>query len=129
MINKELRNFVIKLIGFAVLLWGIHYYIFFNFFSEVSLYLPLWSIYVFNAVTVCIVYVIINYKVSRGSEKGYNLFLILTIGKMALAVVFLLPLISGKSTVPITEAINFFIPYFVFLTYEIIALNKFLKNQ
>jgi hypothetical protein len=129
MINKELRNFVIKLIGFAVLLWGIHYYIFLNFFSEVSLYLPLWSIYVFNAVTVCIVYVIINYKVSRGSEKGYNLFLMLTIGKMALAVVFLLPLISGKSTVPITEAINFFIPYFVFLTYEIIALNKFLKNQ
>ncbi len=129
MINKELRNFVIKLIGFAVLLWGIHYYIFLNFFSEVSLYLPLWSIYVFNAVTVCIVYVIINYKVSRGSEKGYNLFLMLTIGKMALAVVFLLPLISIKSTVPITEAINFFIPYFVFLTYEIIALNKFLKNQ
>jgi hypothetical protein len=120
---------VIKLIGFAVLLWGIHYYIFLNFFSEVSLYLPLWSIYVFNAVTVCIVYVIINYKVSRGSEKGYNMFLMLTIGKMALAVVFLLPLISGKSTVPITEAINFFIPYFVFLTYEIIALNKFLKNQ
>lgn len=129
MINKELLKFALKLMGFAVLLCGMHYYIFFNFFSEIDLYLPLWSIYVFNAVTVCIVYGFINYKVSRGSEKGYNLFLMLTIGKMALAIVFLLPLISGKSTSPITEAINFFIPYFVFLTYEIITLNKFLKNQ
>lgn len=129
MINKKLRNFALKLIGFAILLMGVHYYIFFNFFSEVDLYLPLWSIYIFNAVTVLIVYIIINYKVSKGSEKGYNLFLILTIVKMALAIVFLLPLFSGKSTAPITEAINFFIPYFVFLTYEIIALNRFLKDQ
>jgi len=129
MINKELGNFTLKLIGFAVLLWGTHYYIFINFFSEVSLYLPLWSIYTFNVIAVFMVYTIINYKVSEGSKKVYRLFLMLTITKMVLAIVFLLPLFGGKSTVPITEAINFFIPYFAFLIYEIIALNKFLKNQ
>lgn len=127
--SKDYRNFLISLIGFTALLLGVHYYIFFNFFNEYLLYFPLWSIYLFNAVLVFIVYTLINYKVSGGDTKVYQLFLTLTVIKMILAVIFLLPIFLGKSENPKVEVFNFFIPYFLLLIFEIISLNKFFKNQ
>lgn len=126
---KEFGTFLIKLLGLTLLLFGVHYYIFANFFSETSLYFPLWAIYLFNAGLVLVVFLIIFYQVGRGSEKTYNLFIILTLVKMALAIVFLLPLFSGKSENATLEAINFFFPYFFFLGFEIFQLNNFFKKQ
>jgi len=127
--NKDYLNFLLKLMGFAGVLLAVHYYIFYNFFSEIELYLPLWGIYAFNTVLVLIVYSIINYKVSAGSDKALSLFLSLTLVKMVLAIVFLLPLFAGKSENIKTEVFNFFIPYFLFLMFEIYLLDKFFKNQ
>lgn len=127
--KNEISGFLLKWAAFTALLFAVHYYIFFNFFSEIELYFPLWTIYAFNAILVLIVYSIIRYRVRQGLEKVYNLFLILTLVKMALAVVFLLPLFTGKSEQPRMEVINFFIPYFLFLAFEIFALNKFFKND
>jgi len=127
--NKDRLNFTLRLLGFTFLLCIIHYYIFFIFFSEITLYFPLWSIYLFNATLVFIVYSIIDYKISKGSTKTYNTFLMLTMGKMVLAIVFLIPLFAGKSANSKMEVINFFIPYFLFLAFEIMMLSKFLKNQ
>jgi len=47
---------------------------------------------------------------------------------MALALVFLIPLFIGKSAHSKIEVINFFVPYFLFLAFEIVQLSKFLKN-
>jgi hypothetical protein len=127
--TKALLSFFLKLLFFSLILLGIHYYIFFHFFSEIILYFPLWSIYAFNAVLVLIVYGVIYYQVTRGSRKSYQLFLILTLVKMVLAIVFLLPLFAGKSDNSVIEVVNFFIPYFMFLTFEIFSLNKFFTNQ
>jgi hypothetical protein len=126
---KDTFQFALKLLGFTLLLAAVHYYIFGIFFSEISLYLPLWAIYLFNAVLVLIVFAIVNYKVSKADAKIYNTFLVLTMVKMALAIVFLLPLFAGKSEHARIEVFNFFIPYFCFLAFEILMLNKFLKNQ
>ena len=126
---KVTLNFAFKLLGFTLLLCAIHYYIFINFFSEVVLYLPLWGIYLFNALLVLIVYTLMKHKVSKGNSKTYSTFLLLMLGKMALAIIFLLPLFVGKSEHPRIEVINFFIPYFLFLSFEIMTLYKFLRNQ
>lgn len=126
--NKETSSFLIRLIGFTILLFLIHTYIIYHFFEE-QLYFPIWTIYIFNAVLVCIVYFILNYKVRQGSKKMYELFLGLTMLKMGLAIVFLLPLFFGKSDHSQLEVINFFIPYFLFLAFEISSLNKFLQND
>ena len=125
--NKETSSFLLRLIGFTILLFLIHMYIVFQFF-EGQLYFPIWTIYVFNAVLVCIVYMILNYKVNKGSKKMYELFLGLTMLKMILAIVFLLPLFFGKSDHSQLEVFNFFIPYFLFLAFEIFSLNKFLQK-
>ncbi len=127
--TKNYQNFALKLLVFAGLLFAIHYYIFINFFSEIDLYFPLWTIYAFNAILVFVVYSFISHKVSRGSDKALSSFLTLTLLKMVLAIIFLLPLFTGKAEHIKTEVFNFFIPYFLFLGFEIYLLNKFFKNQ
>ena len=126
--TKETTSFVIRLLAFTILLFGVHSYVIFQFFED-TLHLPLLSIYVFNAVLVSLVFVILNYKNNQGSTKMYQLFLGLTLLKMVLAVVFLLPLFFGKSVHTQLEVINFCIPYFLFLTFEIFSLNKFLQKS
>lgn len=128
MINDFLY-FLLKWLGFSALLFLVHYYVWMNFLSDQDLYFSLWSIYAFNAGLVLLVYLIIMFQVRRGNTKTYNLFLILTITKMVLAVVFLSPLFTDKSGNAVLDTINFFIPYFLFLGFEIFQLNKFFKAQ
>ena len=126
--TKETTSFIVSLLIFAALLFGIHYYILSQFFDG-KLHFPIWVIYAFNAILVCIVYAVLNYNKNHNSEKMYQLFLVLTLLKMVLAVVFLLPLFFGKSDHAQLEVINFFIPYFLFLAFEIFNLNKFLQKN
>jgi hypothetical protein len=125
--TKEITSFSVKLIIFTMILFGVHLYILSQFF-EGNLHFPVWSIYVFNSIMVCLVYLVITYKSKKGSKNMYQLFLGLTLLKMALAIVFLLPLFFGKSNHAQLEVINFFIPYFLFLGFEIFSLNKFLQK-
>lgn len=127
--KQDLPYFLLKWIGFTVLLCGVHYYIFEIFLSDISLYFPIWTIYLFNAGLVLLVFLIVRFQMARGYTKTYNLFLILTISKMALAIVFLLPLFAGKSENTIIDVVNFFIPYFLFLGFEIFQLNIFFKKE
>jgi hypothetical protein len=126
--TKEIINFATRLLIFSALLFGIHLYIISHFF-EGTLYFLLWSIYAFNTVLVFGVFLILNYKANQGSDKMYQLFLGLTLLKMVLAIVFLLPLFFEKSEHSQLEVINFFIPYFLFLIFEIFSLNKFLQKR
>ena len=126
--TKLAINFFIRLLIFAGLLFGVHFNVLRQFFSG-TLHFPLWAIYTFNGVLVLIVFLIISGKSKKGSSKIYQLFLGLSTLKMVLAVVFLLPLFMGKSEHPQLEVINFFIPYFLFLGFEIFSLNKFLQKS
>ena len=126
---KDILAYLLKLLAFTILLLGVHYYIFFIFFSEVVLFFPLWSIYLFNSVLVFVVFAFIRYKVANGYKKIYNLFLITTLLKMVLAMVFLLPLFVGKAVNAKIDVINFFIPYFFYLAFEIISLQKSFNQE
>lgn len=127
--RKDLPIFLVKWIGFTALLFGIHLYVFAVLFPDTILYFPLWIIYLFNAGLVLLVFLIIRVQLARGYTKTYNLFLILTISKMALAIVFLLPLFAGKAENAVVDVTNFFIPYFLFLVFEIFQLNIFFKKE
>lgn len=127
--KKDLKNFYLGLLGFTIVLCAAHYYIIYLFFSETPLYFPIWSIYLFNITLVAIVYTFIRLKDNKGKMNSFTLFLMLTMIKMALAIIFLLPLFSGKPEDTTLEVFNFFIPYFFFLSLEIFSLNNFLQNQ
>ena len=106
---KETTSFILRLLIFSGFLFAIHFYIISQFFDG-ELYFPIWIIYAFNAILVFAVYAVLNYQNKKGSEKMYQTFLGLTLLKMVLAVVFLLPLFFGKSDHAQLEVINFFIP-------------------
>jgi len=125
---KETKSFIIRLIFFSLILFGIHFYIIHHFFNG-KLHIPLYAIYLFNILLVLVVFTVLNYKSKQGSKKIYQYFLGLTILKMVLAIVFLLPLIFGKSNHTQLEVINFFVPYFLFLAFEIFSINNFLQKS
>lgn len=127
--NKEIKGFTIKLIIFALIAFGIHRLVFHILFPEKLLFIPIWTIYLFNSVLVLTIFCYLNYKVGKGSAKAYSIFLVLTLVKISLSLVFLLPLFVQKSDNAVPEVINFFISYFIFLIFEMISLNKFLKND
>lgn len=126
---KDLIKFFILISCFSAVLLAIHYYIGFNFFSGTELFFPLWSIYAFNMVLVLVVYGIIYFKTNRGNTKTYQQFLILSLIKMGLVIAFLTPLFFGKSENSTLEVLNFFIPYFLFLAFEIVTISKFLNHK
>lgn len=126
--NKEIGLFVIRLLSFSLLLFCVHYYILFQFFST-DLYFPLWTIYCFNGVLVLVVYLVLRYYANKIQKDMLKVFLGLTMLKMMLAIIFLLPLFLKKSDHVQLEVFNFFIPYFLFLSIEIISLNNFLQKS
>lgn len=126
--DKSLITFFLMLLGFSMALFGIHYYILMQFFDG-TLALPLWAIYLFNAALVFIVFSVLKYYSKHKSKDMLKIFLIMTIIKMVLAVILLLPLFLNKTEHSQLEVFNFFIPYFMFLTFEIYSVNKFLQKS
>lgn len=119
---------MIQLVIFTVLLYGIHYYLL-NLFYDEKLFFAIWKIYLFNVVLVLIMFLILSYISSKKSKQVLQYFLGLTMLKMILAILFLLPLFLEKSQPKQFEVINFFIPYFLFLTFEIFSLNKIINKN
>jgi hypothetical protein len=74
------------------------------------------------------VYIVLRYYSKKKPNDLFRIFLILTIVKMALVIIFLLPLFLKKSEYTQLELFNFFIPYFLLLIFEITGLNKFLQK-
>ena len=124
---KSINNFIGKLLGFSIILFSIHFYILIQFF-EGHLAIPLWLIYAFNAILVFIVYSVLKYYSKNKDKDLLKYFLGLTFVKMILIIILLLPLFLKKSDHTLLEVLNFFIPYFLFLAFEIFSLNKFLQK-
>ena len=126
--NKKTISYISQLFVFSGILFAVHYYLISQFFN-VELYFPIWTIYLFNIVLVLIVFLVLTHKSVQEGKKGYQYFVGLTTLKMVLAIVFLSPLFFEKSEHQLLEVVNFFIPYFLFLGFEIFKLNKFLQSS
>lgn len=126
---KRQAIFVMVALFLSFLLFAIHWYVIYHFFESVELTLPLWSIYAFHFITVLIVYTLSNYKASKNKSQVFTFFMGATLVKMVLAIVFLLPVLLQKVPNATTDVLNFFIPYFLFLAFEIVSVVRFLKSE
>lgn len=126
---KREANFLLFLLLFTLLLSAIHWYVSFHFFDEVDLILPLYAIYGFHFLTVLIVFSIVNFKFSKGKKQIFSLFMGATLLKMILCIVFLLPVLLKPNENATLEVFNFFIPYFLYLAFEIVNITLFLKEE
>lgn len=124
-------NFVIQLFAFSGLLFAIHSYLMYHFAKDTTTFFPLWHIYLFQILTVLIVYSLINYRDSIGKAEVFNAFILGMLLKMILVIAFLLPWILSKPENKGVDLVNFFIPYFLFLAFEVYSVTTFLqkKNQ
>lgn len=126
---KRETTFLLLLLLFTLLLFAVHWYIGFHFFSDIELILPLYTIYGFHFITVLIVYTIVNFKFSVGKKQIFPLFMGATLLKMILCIVFLLPVLLNPNENATYEVLNFFVPYFLYLAFEIVNITLFLKDE
>lgn len=126
--KKRQLSFIIQLIGVTAVLLAAHSYLLHNFAKDKTFFFPIWQIYSFHAVITTVVFSLINYRFSTGKKDIFNLFMILTFLKMVLAIVYLLPLIMSDVENKQPDVFNFFIPYFLFLFFEVYTLTKFLQK-
>lgn len=126
---KNQITFLAACLAFGFLLWGLHSYMIFHFAGTVELFFPLWHIYVFHTIVATLIFTIVNYQHSKGKKEILNIFLGSTILKMILAILFLLPLILSDLEKKQPDTINFFIPYFLYLAFEIYTITQFLRQK
>ncbi|MBC2843829.1 hypothetical protein [Winogradskyella flava] len=127
--KKRQITFLLQLIGVSAVLFGIHSYLLYHFASDMEFFFPVWQIYTFHLVVTLVLYTIINYRYSSGKTDIFNVFMVMTFLKMALAIVFLLPLILSDVENKQPDVFNFFIPYFLFLFFEVFTLTRFLQKE
>jgi hypothetical protein len=114
---------------FAIVVLSIHSYLLYYFATKTVFFFPIWHIYLFNFVTTAMLYTIVNYKYSKDKTTVFNTFMVSTLLKMILVIVFLLPLLIKEIKDKKPDVFNFFIAYFLFLIFEVYSITKFLQNN
>lgn len=122
-------SFLFQNIVFTIILYGVHSYLLSYFATETLFFFPLWQVYLFHLIITTILYTIINYKFSKTHKDIFVTFMAITLVKMLLAIVFLLPLLLSDFVNKQPDVFNFFIPYFLYLFFEVYSITKFLQKQ
>ncbi|WP_117881513.1 hypothetical protein [Aureibaculum luteum] len=126
--KKRQGSFLLKLLFFTIVLFAVHSYLI-HYFYDGNLFFPLWQIYAFHCLVTFAIYGIINYKHSEGNTQVFNIFMVSTLLKMIIAIVFLLPLLLSDFENKKPDVFNFFIPYFLFLAFEVLYISDLLKGK
>lgn len=121
-------NFLFQIVVLTIVLYGIHSYMLAYFGGDLKLFFPIWQIYVFHFAITTLLYTIINYRYSIGKTEIFNIFMGSTFVKMILAILFLLPLLLSDFESKQPDVFNFFIPYFIYLFFEVFSITKFLQK-
>lgn len=127
--KKRQLSFLLQIILLSLVLFGIHSYLLSYLGSDLILFFPIWQIYSFHIIITTLLYTVINYKFSKGQLEVFNLFMGSTLLKMLLAILFLLPLLLSDLDKKQADIFNFFIPYFIYLGFEVFSITKFLKKS
>lgn len=120
---------VVQAILMTAVLFFIHNTVISNVFAKAFFILPLTEIYLFHLIVTTIIVVAVNYKSSQKTENIFNIFMLFTFLKILLVLVFLLPLFLSELKTRIYDVINFFIPYFIYLAFEIFVITNLLHKQ
>lgn len=131
--NKVFRSrelsFLLQNLAVSLIIFGIHSYLISYLASDFDFFFPLWQIYLFHFAITTVLYTIINYKYSNGKTDIFNTFMVITMLKMTISVLFLLPLLLSDFEKKQPDVFNFFIPYFLYLFFEVYSVTQFLQKK
>jgi len=122
-------SFLAQNIIFTLVVFAIHTYLVSYFADSSTFFFPIWQIYAFHFTVTTFLYTIINYKYSNGKTDIFNTFMLSTFLKMVLAILFLLPVLLSDLVNKQPDVFNFFIPYFLYLFFEVYSLTQFLQKK
>lgn len=114
---------------FTAILFFIHTSVIDNFLPKAILILPLYKIYGFHFIVTTTIIIFISYKHFKGDTAVFNLFILFTLLKMLLFIVFLLPVFLSDVKNKNYDVFNFFMPYFFYLAFEVLSITKLLQKQ
>jgi hypothetical protein len=97
--------------------------------KNLSLFIPLINIYLFNFLMTVMGLAILYLIYDKFNDKVGFTFLGIGIIKMAIAVSFLMPLIKSNFSNKIPDTLNFFFCYFIFLIIESVFMVKLLNKK
>jgi len=112
-------KFLMLLTIITVILFSIQHFIVTNYLSTMAFYFKTWQIYVFHFVTVAALIFFLLHRSKIKPETIFSTFVILSGLKMLSVIVFLSPLFFSEVASSKQTVIAFFIPYFIYLFFEI----------
>ncbi|MEZ4801606.1 MAG: hypothetical protein R2797_02455 [Gelidibacter sp.] len=127
--KKRQTTFLLQNVIVSIVLFGIHSYLISYFATDTILFFQLWQIYLFHFVVTTGLYTVINLQYSNGKTEVFNTFMVVTFLKMTLSILFLLPLLLSSFENKQPDVFNFFIPYFLYLFFEVYSVTQFLQKK
>lgn len=111
---------------FSLVLFGAHYYVAESFF-EGRFFYDVWQVYAFLFGGTVIVLLLLQMVHKALPDKTGFAFMGLCLLKVMASVVFFIPLIQADVAAPEADVIGFFIPYFLFLTFEAVSAVRLIN--
>ena len=111
---KRQTSFLLQIIFFTIIFFGIHIYILHYFTSDQKFFSSLADVCISIYSHIFIVW-FLNFTMEKNATQVFNFFMIGTFFKMGLSILFLLPLLLADGTEKQPDIINFFVVYFLFL--------------
>jgi len=127
-IQKYLSKIIINTTVFTLVLFALHKYVQYFFFNDIKLFHPIYSIYLFLFISLVALFYFIIKAALKKPESIFTTFAVGSLVKSAIAILFFLPLLKSKPDSLNHTVFNFFIPYFLFLFFEIYQIIKLFKT-
>ena len=122
-------NFIKLFVPFALLLFGLQYFVTLQLFASVPFYYSVWSIYVFHIIITILAHLFLLFVHKNFPDKTGFTFMGMGVLKMMACVVFLIPMIQSETVDRVPDVGAFFIPYFMFLLFETIFAVRLINKS
>lgn len=128
--NNSIVGVLTKLAVFGVCLFAVHYLLAraFPVCAAEGIYEAHLFLFVLTAVVMLVLKFIFKKMTQKHGLFGYA-FMASSLVKMALAVVFLIPIIKLEADYRIAYVVQFFVLYFAYLIMEVVLVSKLLKSD
>ena len=120
-------KFYFRIAACSLIILLVHYLII-DLTVSAKFIIPLWKIYVFNFMSLSLIYFGLLINFNYNLLNHLYLFVFETTVKMIAAIIILRPLFSIDNSDLTFEVLNFFFLYFIFLFIEIISLRNILSK-
>jgi hypothetical protein len=127
---REVRNFLIRFLIMLAVMFFLHYLLL-HAFSQLLGVTNDWIIemYVFMTILTSIHFIALSWLFKKWPVYSGFIFTGISLLKMLLAVIYLLPYIFPSNLSSIAIALNFMAAYLIILTFEVIYIAKNMLNN